>query len=441
MNPAIAAAGKRAGGASLFGARRRVALTIGLAAAAMPIRLTAGFPVVNSISLLDVVLLLAGLTLFLDLEAKPLDVGPRGLLWLVCSPLLLSIASIAWSQDVNASIRVSIIYAEGVVAYLFVIRELSGLTARRVMIHIERFTYLLIIPGILLLLHVPGFAPELTGVKHSSGDYLSYYTRLSHPVLGRSNNLATVLAFFAPLLVYWAYTTRQRRFTVVSWVACLAILMTLSRGVLLAFLIGGLLCAPLVQRSRESRRLDILAKIAALGALVAITVAVLYSVDATTRATLAGRFNLVNVHTRAAVMKLGLSKVGERPLIGFGAGTFPDRAPLLVTEGSVHNTYLQQIVYYGIPLGIGLCLALCGLARFFVIRGRFTSVSKVVAYTLAVQLIIFLWESSFEGTVLKVIFFMSIGLAVGLVRAAEVERGWIPEPRPSSRGHAACHDV
>jgi hypothetical protein len=436
MSPVIASPGSHGGGVSLLAGRRRVALTIALAAAAMPIRLTATFPVVNSISILDVVLLLAGLTLFLDLEAKPLDAGPPGLLLLLCFPLLLSVASIAWSQDTNASIRASIIYAEGIVAYLFVIRELNGLTTGRVMIHIERFTYLLIIPGILLLLHVPGFAPELSGVKHSSGDYLSYYTRLSHPVLGRSNNLATVLAFFAPLLVYWSYTTRQRRFTFASWAVCLAILMTLSRGVLLALLIGGLLCAPLVPRARDSRRLDILAKAAALAALAALTVGVLYSVDATTRATLAGRFNLVNVHTRAKVMKLGLSKIGERPLIGFGAGTSPDRAPLLVAEGSVHNTYLQQIVYYGIPLGTGLCLALVALARFFVLRGRFTSISKVVAYALVVQLIVFLWESSFEGTVLKVLFFMSIGLGAALVRAAEAEGGWRPGPR-ANRGSPA----
>jgi hypothetical protein len=133
---------------------------------------------------------------------------------------------------------------------------------------------------------------------------------------------------------------------------------------------------------------------------------------------------------------LGLSKIGERPLIGFGAGTSPDRAPLLVAEGSVHNTYLQQIVYYGIPLGTGLCLALVALARFFVLRGRFTSISKVVAYALVVQLIVFLWESSFEGTVLKVLFFMSIGLGAALVRAAEAEGGWRPGPR-ANRGSPA----
>ena len=40
-----------------------------------------------------------------------------------------------------------------------------------------------------------------------------------------------------------------------------------------------------------------------------------------------------------------------------------------------------------------------------------------------VQRVIFLFESSFEGTVLRVLFYLSVGMAAALLRAAEAEQG------------------
>ena len=412
--------------------RPRIAFTVMILAAAMPVRLSQSFPAVHSISILDVVLLGAAGTLVLDTAFRPLDPGYKVLFRILCVPLLLSVTSIAWSQDPTASVRASIIYAEGIVAYLFVIRELSGLSPDQVMTHIKRYAYLLIVPGILLLLHVPGFAPEVTGVKKSAGDYLSYYTRLSHPVLGRSNNLASVLAFFAPLLLYWGHTRGERRFTLAGVVTLVAIILTFSRGVLLAFVVAALVYAPfsVPRRRGPGLRRGFAGKLVAILVLSAVAVFIFYAVDPTGHETLAGRFSLVNIKERGHIMSLGLSKVAERPLLGFGAGTIPDHAPLLEAELSVHNTYLQQVVYYGIPLGVVVSAALLGTAAFFLSRRWITGVAGVAGYVLIVQLVAFLWESSFEGTVLKVIFFLSIGLAAALVRAAETEAGWRPERFP-----------
>jgi hypothetical protein len=378
---------------------------------------------VNSISILDVALLAAAGTLFLDAAFRPLDPGYAVLLRLLCVPLLLSVTSIVWSQDPTASVRASIVYAEGIVAYLFVVRELAGLSPARVMTHIKRYAYLLIVPGILLLLHVPGFAPDLAGVKHSSGDYLSYYTRLSHPVLGRSNNLASVLAFFAPLLLYWGHIHSDRRLTRAGVITLVAIVLTFSRGVLLAFLVAGLLYAPFVRprRPHDAPGRGFAGKLVAVVAVGAIAIYAFYLVDPTAHQTLAGRFSLVNVRQRVDIVSLGISKVAERPLLGFGAGTIPDQAPLLEAERSVHNTYLQQFVYFGIPLGVFLSMALSGIAAFFLARRQITGVAGAIGYVVMVQLVTFLWESSFEGTVLKVLFFFSIGFAVGLLKATEAE--------------------
>jgi O-antigen ligase len=390
-----------------------------LVAAAMPVRISEDFPIINSVSILDVLLILALVTLYLDLAFRPPDLGYRVLFWILCVPLALSALSVVWSQDRDATVRTVIIYAEGLVAYLFVVRELSGLPAARVITYIKRFAYLLIIPGVLLLLHVPGFAPHEQGLEPTSASYVSYYTRLSHPVLGRSNNLATVLAFFVPLLFYWGHVRHDRRISRAGFVTLLATFLTLSRGVLLAFPIAGLLYAPLVAGRRRVERGGVGMKIAASVALGFIAIAVFYTFNTATREFFISRLSLANVDDRSALISRSIEKIASSPLLGYGAGATPDQDPLLAKD--VHNTFLQQILYLGVPAGLLASLALCGIAAFFLAR-RSSPIAAVIGYAVTVQLVLFLFESSFEGTVLRVLFYMSVGLAAALLRSTEAER-------------------
>jgi hypothetical protein len=77
-------------------------------------------------------------------------------------------------------------------------------------------------------------------------------------------------------------------------------------------------------------------------------------------------------------------------------------------------------VYFGIPLGVIVSLSLCAIPAFFLAR-RPNPLAGVIAYALIAQLVIFLFESSFEGTVLRVLFYLAIGLAVALLRSADAE--------------------
>jgi O-antigen ligase len=394
-----------------------------LLAAAMPVRISSGFPVINSVSILDVLLLLAAATLFLDLAFRPIDPGYKALFWILCVPLVLSVVSIVWSQDRPATLRSVIIYAEGLIAYLFVVRELTALPAERVIRYIARYAYLLIVPAVLLLLHV--LRPE-EDLSHTSGTYISYYSRLSHPVLGRSNNLATLLAFLVPLLLYWGHVRRDRRITAAGVVALLAVFMTLSRGVLLAFLLAGLLYAPFAVGRRAGERGGMGVKVVAAVALGAVAIAVFSTVNPATREFFAGRLSLANVHDRSELVSRALTKFSERPLLGYGAGVTPDQDPLLSID--VHNTFLQQLLYLGLPLGVLAGFALCAIPAFFLAR-RWTPLAGVIAYTLMVQLVLFLFESSFEGTVLRVLFYLCLGLATALLRSAEREA-----PAPAGAG-------
>lgn len=407
---------KRRGVAAGAESPHRVLLMLVLIAAAMPVRLASSVPGLRSVSVLDVLLVVAALTLFVDSAFRPLDVGYRGLFALLCLPAVVCGLSMLWTQDHGATLRATIVYAEGIVAYLFVVRELGTAPPGRVMTYIKRYSYLVIVPAVLLLLRVPGFAPEEAGLDPGSTRYLSYYTRLSHPVLGPSNNLASVLAFFVPLLLYWGHVRHDRRFTRAGFVALVAVFCTFSRGVLLGLLVAALLAGlgNLVRKRRVGSRVS--GKIAVAVAATLAAAMLLYRLNPDTRDFFGSRFSSANVFLRSQFAVEAVGKIAERPFLGYGGGAAPDE---IWDLARVHNTYLQQMVYFGVLLGACVSLALVGTAVFFFSRWRTSPVARVVGFTLVAQLVVFAVESSFEGTVLRVLFYLSIGLATALVRASE----------------------
>jgi O-antigen ligase len=427
---------------SLWAGRPRLALMTVLVAAAMPIR-AHSIPFISSASILDALLLIAAVTLFLDLAFRPIDIGYSSLFWLLSVPLFVSILSFTWSADRAASLKVAINYAEGLIAYLFVVRELEGLSSTRIVTYIKRYSYLLIIPAVLLLLHVPGFEPRVkTGP--TSGDYLGYFSRLSHPVIGASNNLATVLAFFAPILLYWGHTRHDRAVTRAGVVTLIAIGLTLSRGIALAFVIAGLLYLPWRSGRRDPAGRGLGTKVAAAVALGAVAIGVFYAVNAPTSNFFKDRASSVNVEGRADLYSYSLAQIEANPVLGGGAGVVGRNPPTQLNTNAVnldlhssgpvmnssaqrpkvdvHNAYLQQAIFYGLPLGLLVSLALCSTAGVFLARGRMVALAGVIAYALMVQLISFLFEGSFEGTLLRVLFYLSIGLATALLRSVEQEQ-------------------
>ncbi|MEU6354139.1 O-antigen ligase family protein [Streptomyces sp. NPDC047072] len=370
-------------------------------------------------SVLDVLLLVAALTLALDCAVRPLDIGYRRLFPLLCVPMVICGLSLLWSQDRAATLRATLIYIEGIVAYLFVLRELDGMSPARVMTYIKRYSYLVIVPAVLLLLHTPGFAPAQPGLVPTSGDYLSYYSRLSHPILGRSNNLATVLAFFVPVLFYWGHARHDRRYTRAGFLTLTAVILTLSRGVVLALLVTALLAAlgSVVRSHRIEGRTLGKAVIAVSGVFAGVML--LRQFNPYTREFFGDRFSGSNILIRSDLVQKAIGKIADRPLLGYGGGATPDQDPYLAI--GVHNTYLQQVVFFGLFLGLLVSLSLIGVAVFFFSRWRAGGINRAIGFALLAQLLIFATESSFEGTDLRLIFYLSIGLVTALSRACEAE--------------------
>lgn len=396
----------------------KILLMLVLIAAAMPVRFHVSLPGANSLSVLEVVLWAAAVTLVVDCAHRPLDVGYQPLFALLCVPVIVTGMSLLWTQDPAATFHSTVVYLEGVIAYLVVVRELAGVSAERAMTYVKRYGYLLIVPAVLLLLRVPGFAPEEAEAVPGSARYLSYYTRLSHPMLGPSNNLADVLACFVPILLYWGHTRHDSKFTRAGYVLLVAVACTLSRGTVLALLAVAALAGLgyMVRRRRAGDRMP--GKILVSAGLSLAAVVLLYLVNPATREFFSSRFSSDNVFLREELFADAADKIADRPILGYGAGTPPDGN---VSLAHVHNTFLQQAVSFGLLLGLVVVLALLGTAVFFFSRWRTSDVARVVGFTLLAQMLSFTVESSYEGTVLRVLFYLSVGLLTAVVRAGEAQ--------------------
>jgi O-antigen ligase len=396
----------------------RIALGLVLLAAAAPWRYFGSFPLVASVSVLDGAVLVAAVVLLARRAmVHDMDIGDRWATILVGVLPLLSVTSLMWTTDVPATIRETVSYGEAFLAYVFAVQQTRGLPADRIVRMLRRFLYLLLIPPILMLLHVPGFEPQQVGVKLSSGDYLSYFSRLSHPFTGRSNNLATILLMLCVVLVYWALTHRDIATYVAALVCVTAIVLTISRGALLALLVAALLAVLLPHGQKIRRRPGPLVVAVVSGVLLAALTWAFYVSNPATREFLTGRLSLDNVTGRQQRFSTGVGYLLQRPFLGWGAGTLPGGDAII--QGGVHNTYLQQLLAYGMVLGFIGVLSLIALAAHFLWRQR-PGTRRAVGLTLVALLINFAVESSFEGAVLRVIIYLLLGMLVGLTGADDV---------------------
>lgn len=405
--------------------RRRLALGVVLIAAAVPYRLYGSFPLVASISVLDVALIIAAAIMLLRSAVERTDVGDRTLFWLLCVPPALSALSLLWSQDRAATVRETLTYLEALVAYAFAVQQTRGVPAQTIITWLRRYAYLLLVPPVLMLLHVPGFQPQEPGLKQSSGSYISYFSRLSHPFIGRSNNLATVLALLVIVLFYWGVRHRNLATTRAALTVLVAIVLTVSRGVIISLLIVILLyyavnAARVTAALRRYRVLPLLTIIAAV--IIAAAVA-FYHFNPDTHLFIGNRTSLANAALREFRFSAGVDKLGERPWLGFGAGVTPDNDAGIA--GGVHNTYLQQLLAYGVVLGLVVIISLIEVVRRFLHTGA-GPLRQMVGLTVLAQLLIYVTESSFEGAVLRVLFYLFLGMLVGLLQADQNEVTVVP---------------
>lgn len=389
--------------------------------AAFPYRMWLPIGPFPSFSILDVALIVSALYLSACLLLQgAIKLGDAPSFTLLLVPLLATLLSSAWSQDLLATLRSTTLYIEAIIAYLTVINLLKQYSARTILRLVSWFVIALVLAGAFLLLNVPGFQPQSPALKEEFGDYIPYYARLSHPFLGRSNNLATVLAFFVPVFAAAGQAVRKRRYLFMAIITLVATILTFSRGVLIALLVVGLIYGVGSARSFLGTLRFLALSLVPIG----LSVLIMVTYNDATRVTLGDRLSDTNITSRLDLLEIGLEKIASRPLLGYGGGVNPDNEEAL--KPTVHNTFVQQVIYFGIPLGfaVGMSLVLL-MVRFFVWRGAGAEsrvIARAVGFSVLGQLLIFFAESSFEGATLRILFYLSLGLSISLLEAPSTSK-------------------
>jgi O-antigen ligase len=322
--------------------------------------------------------------------------------------------SLAWSDDLVSTFRQIGIFAEAVVAYWVAVNVFAPLPASVSFRYLGLFLVLLLLGSILSLAQVPGFGPPTYGLQEGSPDHVAYlaayYSRLGHPFYGLHNDFASVLSLFTFPFLAWAVVRRSGAYFVLSVCTLAAVVLTQSRGVIAATVLGGV-----VFLAAERRRLLRWLPGVAFGSAVVLSIGYFYyQINETVQTYLADRLQFTTIQVRRDILSAALERLSDAPVFGYGGGVVPGGDPVLA-EG-VHNTYLQQMLYYGIPLGLVATAALWILATLLL---RWPARSKAVTLTavamgvsMLVQLVQFLGETSFEATLPKTALYLFVGLCV-----------------------------
>lgn len=391
---------------------------------AFPFRIREKIIIFNSVSIFDIALLIFSfaLLLYIFYNDGKLYVGNKSIFLLLCVPLLIGLFSIVWSEDIAETFYYIIINTEAVLSYLVTVNLLRKSKSEWIMSLMAILSLLIIIPSIFSYFRIPGFASyipyEIGSVEYNSF-IASYYTRLSSPFFGLSNNLATILAYFLFPFLTWYIISGKRSYLLLTTIILASIIMTVSKGVLLSITIT----IPLFIYWQKVRIKQIIQPLflAFILSVVGFTVAYvlsdqfrIYAINVFN----VGRAIFVKGAERFQRYEAALRLIERALLYGYGAKVIP---PDFGFQGNVHNTYLEQMVYFGIPLGMisiaSLILLPFGFKRFSKKGDLSSRVSVGIVSAIICQLIIFITETSFEGAVLKVIFYVSIGLSVALVNS------------------------
>lgn len=393
--------------------------------AAFPFRIRHEFLVFNSFSVLDIALLLTPILLLLVVldRGGAFTLGDRWIGALLAVPIVLAVFSLLWSQDRAQTFYYLTNTVLAYSAYLFVVNVLLGQPPQFIARLMAGFVIVACLVAILSTLNVPGFAPYTYGLTPGTPEYTafkaSYHSRLSHPFWGRSNDLASVLAFFPLIFITYGFEARRSAYLPLATLTLLCIFLTMSRGVGLAVIAGAAIFVIAAPRTMLRTAVAVVTAGAAFSAVMYAG----FQYNEFVRRYLATRLTYVNIADRLNKFEHAVEKIRAAPIWGYGAGVVPDREPALV--GGSHNTYLESWMHFGIPLGTAFSVSLLALVLFFYSHHRHLGGSLLptaVAAAVLVQLLIFTNQTYFEATLLRVLFYLVIGLGVALLASIAIQR-------------------
>lgn len=394
------------------------------AAMLFPYRFKEEWWLFSSVSLLDPVLLLAAFMVFLSIAARAfVFTGEHRIFSILLLPLLFAVGSLSWSVDMPATMKSIVVVGSAVAAYLSVVVLFRGVATSDLLKGILVVVWILLITGMASYLPGSPLAPELLhSEREGSGFILSYRARFSHPFLGLSNSFATILVMLLPFV----YAARRlgvwpKRAFWTGMILVAGIVATGSRGVLLAMVVVyGLLWLYRAWAVGTFPR-GVLG-----GGLVVLGVAAGFlwlSPDAADH--LGGRLSAANVDGRFSAFLAALQVATQDYPMGIGSGvSLSDLSD--VSLRSVHNAYLQNVLWFGVVGGIALSIAMW-LLPWLVLRIKVSTVQALIAKralatSLLLLMVVNLSQASWEGSVLRVQIYVIVALGVLLIRQCDEVR-------------------
>jgi len=354
----------------------------------------------------------------------------RRLFLLLSLPLVVGVFSLSWAQNLIQPTKYLVSFAEAMLAYYFAVTVFTALAPNAAARAISGMVLLLLAGSLLSYLNAPGFDPEQIYFQNYQDDLqaaflASYYSRLSHPFVGLSNAFASVLSFYLFLLWTYGRASGKNFYIFMAGLTFIAILATFSRGVIIAVVLAGLVFVKIQKVKIRLSIARLIVGVSLIGFLLAFLFLApsgrdLVGYDLSVAASLESRMSIDNLEGRFEIIDYAWERIAERPLLGYGAGVKAGDSELL--ETTAHNAFIEQLLNYGIPLGLLLCVSFIFVMLYFFdvrhLSRQQAVVSKGVGIAVLSQLLVFFSQASFEGYLLKVIYYFSIGLGVVLVRKA-----------------------
>jgi hypothetical protein len=195
--------------------------------------------------------------------------------------------------------------------------------------------------------------------------------------------------------------TKRLRDVLVALTGTTALILTFSRGALLALLI--VLAVHLATEKTSRRQVW---RVFRWALPVLVLAGLMAALNPVTRNLILARLSVTNIDARVDLLAGFWNDVVANWLLGMGAGTGID----------VHNTYAQQLLSFGVLGGSWVSATLLWTGVWWFRRHESTRpvLKRILGLGVAALLLSFAVESSFEGNLLRPLIWLVWGMLVSL---------------------------
>lgn len=349
--------------------------------------------------------------------------GDRFVSFLLVLPIFFALLSLPTSHNASATIKSIVVYGSSFANFFITLWLLQHFSFDFICKVVLAISATLILTA--ALSYIPGspLHPESVMPANSileEGFLLSYQARFSHPFLGLSNNFATILAMLLPTLLALYRVNSWSWFSgVLSGLVAASLIATGSRGVLLAvtLLYAIVFFWRLIVMGRLPKKgllLALFSLLMALGFILINPVAQNHLMD---------RFSATSMWHRLDAFISVFYVLEEHPF-GIGSGVSLSEVTDLSLR-SVHNAYLQNMLWFGWLSGIIMSIAmwLLPLAVIRIPAHNYCSsrIRKSLCFSIILLLIISFSQASWEGSVLRIWIYFIVATGITLIKKSNRE--------------------